>query len=864
MATVYVARDLKHDRPVALKLLHADLAVTLGPERFRREIAVAAKLQHPHILSVYDSGETPAGHLWFTMPFVEGESLRDRIRRHHQLPVADALRITREVAGALDYAHQHGVIHRDVKPENILLTSQGNALLADFGIARALATPDSSDGTLTQTGTTVGTPQYMSPEQAAGARDLTPQTDIYALGAVCFEMLTGEPPFSGATAQAIIAKLMTSPAPSARVARPAISLAADAAIQRALSPVPADRFASAADFGSALDAAERSGVGAGRESRVTVTSSRRVPASASLLGLGFLIGIGVLFAWRRHTDISPAAGGPVALAVLPFDSQGDTANAYFADGITGEIRGKLSALPGLRVIATASSNQYRRSGKPPDQIGRELGARYLLTGTVEWEQGANNTKRVRVSPELVEVRDGVAPETKWRQSYDTTLADVFDVQSAVATRVADKLGVVLSAPAQVQIAARSTRNIAAYDAYLRSTAVDGSDPASLRRALAAAEQAVALDSGFAAAWARISACHTYIYFRSIPTRGDAEAAQQAAERAIALAPAASDGYIARGLYDFNVSYDMAAARTAYEAALRLAPSSSEANRGLADADAAVGLWDLALQHSRQAVALDPRSSVAADRLTRIFLWLRRDPEARASAERGLAIAPGDLGLTEEHAMSFLAAGDLVSARSALRNLPPGSDRAPVAAFLANYFDMYWVLDSADRALVHTLPASAYDGDQGTWGLVRAQLYWLAGDTVRARRYADSGRIIYEVQLRVVPDDFQRRLFHGLALAYLGQRAAAITEGEHGLQQALATGDDYISIPYARHVLARVYLAAGDHARALEQLEVLLAKPYIITPAWLRIDPTWAPLRGDPRFERMIAPGTTAPVPASKE
>jgi TolB-like protein len=551
----------------------------------------------------------------------------------------------------------------------------------------------------------------------------------------------------------------------------------------------------------------------------------------------------------------------VALAVLPFDNQGDTANAYFADGITGEIRGKLSALPGLRVIATASSNQYRRSGKPPDQIGRELGARYLLTGTVEWEQGANNTKRVRVSPELVEVRDGVAPETKWRQSYDTTLADVFDVQSAVATRVADKLGVVLSAPAQVQIAARSTRNIAAYDAYLRSTAVDGSDPASLRHALAAAEQAVALDSGFAAAWARISACHTYIYFRSIPTRADAEAAQQAAERAIALAPAASDGYIARGLYDFNVSYDMAAARTAYEAALRLAPSSSEANRGLADADAAVGLWDLALQHSRQAVALDPRSSVAADRLTRIFLWLRRDPEARASAERGLAIAPGDLALTEEHAMSFLAQGDLESARSTLRNLPPGSDRAPVAAFLANYFDMYWVLDSADRALVQTLSPSAYDGDRGGWAMVRAQLYGLAGDTVQARHYADSGRIAYETQLRAVPEDFQHRLFHSLALAFLGQRAAAIKEGEQGMQEALATGDGYIAIPYAHHVLARVYLAAGDHAHALDQLDAVLAKPYFISPAWLKIDPTWTPLRGDPRFERLIAQPAAVPATA---
>ncbi len=203
--------------------------------------------------------------------------------------------------------------------------------------------------------------------------------------------------------------------------------------------------------------------------------------------------------------------------------------------------------------------------------------RYLLTGRVQWEQRANGTRRVRVSPELVEVRDGVAPETKWQQSYDTTLANVFDVQAAVAARVADKLGVVLSPPAQTQLAARPTQNLAAYDAYLRSTALNGIDPPTVRRALAAAEQAVALDSGFAAAWARVSTRHALLYANSIPTPADADAARRAAERAVVLAPTAPEGYIARGVYNFNVAYDMAAARAAYETAVRLAPSSSGAN-----------------------------------------------------------------------------------------------------------------------------------------------------------------------------------------------------------------------------------------------------------------------------------------------
>jgi len=231
MATVWLAQDLRHDRPVALKLLHLHLAASLGPERFQREIRLAARLQHPHILTVLDSGETE-GRLWFTMPFVEGESLRDRLRRERQLPVDAALRIAIEAARGLEYAHQHGVVHRDVKPENILLTRDGSTLVADFGIARAL----SGDEGLTETGLAVGTPAYMSPEQAAGDKSLDARTDQFSLASVLYEMLAGEPPWNGATAQAIAAKRLSEPAPSIRSVRPNIPAALDDAIRRALAP----------------------------------------------------------------------------------------------------------------------------------------------------------------------------------------------------------------------------------------------------------------------------------------------------------------------------------------------------------------------------------------------------------------------------------------------------------------------------------------------------------------------------------------------------------------------------------------------------------------------------------------------------
>ena len=247
MATVYLAHDLRHDRKVAIKVLRPELAAVIGAERFLSEIRTTANLQHPHILPLHDSGEADS-FLFYVMPFVEGESLRDRLTREKQLPVADAVRIASEVAGALDYAHRHGIIHRDIKPENILL-HDGRALVADFGIALAAT---SAGSRMTETGMSLGTPHYMSPEQAMGDRELTPRSDIYALGAMTYEMLLGEPPFTGPTAQSIVAKVVTEePAPIAPRRR-SVPEAVQGAVLTALEKLPADRFATAAEFAAAM------------------------------------------------------------------------------------------------------------------------------------------------------------------------------------------------------------------------------------------------------------------------------------------------------------------------------------------------------------------------------------------------------------------------------------------------------------------------------------------------------------------------------------------------------------------------------------------------------------------------------------
>jgi len=424
MATVFLAQDLKHDRPVAVKVLRPELAATVGPARFRREIHLAARLQHPHILTVLDSGET-AGQLWYTMPYVEGETLRDRLQREGQLPVEEALRIAREAAQALQYAHEHGVVHRDIKPANLLLTRDGNTLVADFGIARVLG---GGDERLTETGLSIGTPAYMSPEQAAGEPMLDVRTDLYSLASVLYEMVAGEPPFTGPTAQAIITKRLSVPAPSVRRLRPAVGPGLDQAIQRALAPVPRDRFATMAEFAHALQRATASTATATVPAKATRSLLQRPQASlwaatAAALAIALAAAIGLT---RRHEwSVAARAMGSQRLAVLPFENLGDTAELYFTDGITDEVRGKLAAVPGLEVIARSSSNQYKSSSKPAQEIARELGVQYLLTATVRWEKSPGRQSRVRVSPELVRITSGSAPTTMWEQSFDAVLSDVF-------------------------------------------------------------------------------------------------------------------------------------------------------------------------------------------------------------------------------------------------------------------------------------------------------------------------------------------------------------------------------------------------------------------------------------------------------
>jgi eukaryotic-like serine/threonine-protein kinase len=842
MATVYLAHDLKHDREVALKVLHPELAASLGPERFQREIRTTARLQHPHILPVLDSGEA-AGQLWYTMPYVEGESLRDRLRREGQLPLDDALQITHEVADALKYAHGQGVVHRDIKPENILL-GRGHALVADFGIAQALQVADADH--LTATGVAVGTPAYMSPEQAGGASSVDGRSDLYSLGCVLCEMLTGEVPYTGRTPQAVIAKRVLEPLPHVRTLRQSVPEAVEQAINRALAVTPADRFTTAGEFARALaeplpSPATTNTPGARHQGRW-----RRVPAGITLSAIALLLGLGTLFAWLRAR---PEAGtaGPKRLAVLPFENLGRPEDEYFADGVTDEVRGKLAALPGLEVIARASSGEYKQTTKRPQQIGRELGVDYLLTGTVRWEKNAGGLSRVRVSPELVQVSTA---STKWQAPFEAPLTDVFRVQADVAARVAEALGLALGAGERKRLAERPTENLAAYDAFLKGEQAAGglADLAAYQRAVDYYERAVALDSTFALAWAQLSLAHSMVYCAT-PTAAGPAAARSAAEHALALVPKLPEAYFALAFYHWCVRHDVVRALEQSRRASQLAPNNALFLTVTAQNELVLGHTEEGLEHLREAQLLDPRSVETATRAVYALIGLRRYPEALQAADRGLALAPANLGLVHAKVEVHLAQGDLAGAREVLRDVPREVDPAAFVAFIATWDDLYWVLDDAQQRLLLRLSPTPFGDDRAAWAFALAATHALRGDTALARAYADSVRLVLQARLRDVPQDADTHGRLGTALAYTGRKADAIREGERALELVSISMGPMQRVS-TQNQLARIYLLVGEPEKALDLLEPLL-KMHYISPGWLKIDPTFAPLRGNPRFERLV-------------
>jgi eukaryotic-like serine/threonine-protein kinase len=623
MAVVYLARDLKHDRDVALKVLYPHLAQMLGRERFLREIRVAAQLHHPHLLPLYDSGDAN-GSLYYVVPYVEGGSLRDRLSREPRIGTATALQLAREVAEALDYAHRHKVVHRDIKPENILL-DESHAVVADFGVARAIS--EAADTQLTGTGLLVGTPTYMSPEQASET-PVDGRSDIYSLGCVLFELLTGAPPFTGSVPIAILARRLTEAAPGLGDRGVTASPHLESILARALARSPDDRFATAAEFAEqlALVASDTGG-------------SRSTPS-----GL----------------QASPQA---VSLAVLPFvNLSPDPESEYFSDGMTEELISALTKVKGLRVTARSSAFAFKGKDVDVREIGQKLNVGAVLEGSVR-----RAGDRLRITAQLIDSADGYYV---WSETFDRGMADVFAVQDELSRAITANLRVRLT-PGQEPLNEPPTDNIDAYTSYLKGLhhlnrrTVEG-----YRQSIEFFQAAVAKDPAYALPYAGIAHAYAVLgfdWYGGMAPREARPLAVTAVTRSLELDHNLVEGHTALAMIRMLYEWDWSGTEASFRRAIEINPGHSAAHHWFSLFLSTRGRHEESLKEIKRAHELDPLSIIINQNVARAHHMAGRYQEAIEQFQRTLALEPRFFTTHVMLAQSLAVVGRHHEAMASLRN-----------------------------------------------------------------------------------------------------------------------------------------------------------------------------------------------------
>jgi non-specific serine/threonine protein kinase len=846
MGEVYLATDTRLDRTVALKFLPSAVADDLDARaRLLREAQAASRLNHSNILSIH-AVEEADGRDFIVMEYVEGQTLKELIRQG-KLGFDRVLDLALQIGAGLTAAHGAGVIHRDIKPDNVKVTPAGLVKIMDFGLATWRGATR-----LTAEGSTVGTVAYTSPEQAQG-KDIDDRSDIFSLGAVLYEMITGRLPFPGDHEAAIIYAIVNDqPQPLARY-RATVPDALQRIVGKCLAKSPDERYQSAADLVADLRTLQRvqGTLGAGLpQSRPR--GRRRTVAAASVLGVAILAVAAALV--TRHF-LSAGSGKPSErkmLAVLPFENLGSPDQEYFADGITDEIIGKLASIRDLGVISRTSTMQYKKTTKNLRVVARELGVDYILEGTILWDR-SRDTNRVRILPQLIRMSDDTH---LWAETYQRPLVDIFAVQADIATRIAEAMDITLLGPEHAALEAMPTKNLDAYQAYLRGVDCERGADFGLREKVLSAvhmfQRAVELDSTFALAYAHLAHAHAGMFHYGFdPTPERLAQAKTAADRALALRPDLPWVHWALCYYYYwgHRDYDRAVEEiTLAEAGL---PNDPEILGTKAYIWRRQGKLKAAVEQMQKAFVLDPRNAGLTFTIGETFMQEREYASADKFFDRTISLSPDELTgylLKVQNRLAWRA--DTAMSRAVLVSIPkPDEEAVRLRWFLLNLLERDYSKALTQLTSLPPLP----EPDQMRF-IPRSQyaglVYYHMNDLDRARACFDSARVILEKQLKERPDDHRIHSSLGVVYAGLGRKEDAIREGKFGVDLFPVKKDAYIG-PARVEDLALVYIMVGEYDAALDQIEYLLSIPSWISVSLLRLDPRYDPLRKLPRFQKLL-------------
>jgi TolB-like protein/predicted Ser/Thr protein kinase/Flp pilus assembly protein TadD len=866
---VYRARQKSLNRIVALKVIDiAHWATEAHLKRFRTEAESAASLDDPRIVPIYEIGERD-GACYYSMKFIEGEQL-DKITRSELMPARKAAELMAKLAHTLHHAHQHGVLHRDVKPGNILLDPKGEPHLIDFGLARLVET----ESTITQTLEVLGTPSYIAPEQAAGNNtQLTSATDVYGLGAVLYQLLTGHPPFAGSTTYETVRLVLDTEPRQPRLWNRKIDRDLATICLKCLDKDPQRRYSSALALAEDLERWLKHEPIRGRRTGIFTRGRkwvRRNPSSAllvaSLVALAAAIGaltLALPFYWHRNLTTSSLP--EKSIAVLPFQNLSrDPDNAYFADGIQEEILTRLASIADLKVISRSSTQQYESKPRNLREIAKQLGVANILEGSVQ-----KAADQLRVNVQLVNAQ---TDSHLWAETYDRKLTDIFSVESEIAKAIADQLRAKLTGQEEQAISAKPTDNVEAYDAYLRGLAFDARSlhtlyyPDLAAKAAGFYERAVELDPKFALAWARLSRVNAHLYFSGgvETTSAQRDAAKRALEKAQKLESNSPETVLALGYYQYWVLRDYAAAKTTFQLVREILPGNSEAPFALGRVARREGHWDESIAYLEQALALDPRNVEWLLDLAETYSLVRQFSAALKLYDRVLDISPNDPDVMAVKASIYQAQGNLQGAAKLLSEID-GQTPSELAfsrkikqlRFERNYGE-------AVRLLQARLAQFHYDSQYTPKAVDQVELAFIqrvAGDWASAKVTAEQARDILE---RLYRDEShmprgRAELAANLSRAYavIGEKEAALKIAAHAIMLHLRAKDPKVG-PAFEENLALIQTMFGENGQAISTLAQLLQTSYnswhygppAITPALLRLDPLWDPLRTDPAFQKL--------------